>query len=159
MQVRQIHWTLLPNPVSSHTSLTLNCNEWTGTKKFSHSHINLSFGEVAPAAYHSTSQWYTLPAHEDRLYFLFVSQMMWYYSSQEWIGSATWISIKAGLWRWMRREGKRRTRPAILHRSFTKHCTARIQSDESSFLEAGLSLLLLTLKITFYASPLRGRLD
>ena len=105
------------------------------------------------------SQWYILPVYEDRLYFLYVSQMMWYYSSQEWIGSATWISIKAGLWRWMRREGTRQTGPAILHRSFAQRGTVRIQSDESSFLDAGLSLLLLALQITSTVFSFRSRLD
>lgn len=43
--------------------------------------------------------------------------------------------------------------PAILHRGSTLHRTVRIQSDESSFLDAGLSLLLLALEITSTLSP------
>ena len=117
------------------------------------SHQSFALGRLLPAAYRSTSQWYILPVYEDRLYFLYASQMMWYYSSQEWIGSATWISIKAGLWRWMRGEATRQTWPAILHRGSTLHRTVRIQSDESSFLDAGLSLLLLALEITSTLSP------
>lgn len=73
----------------------------------SQSHINLCFGKVAPVAYHSTLHYNIRPMSKDRLYFLYASQMMWYYSSQEWNGSATWISIKAGLLRWMRGEGTR----------------------------------------------------
>lgn len=99
---------------------------------YSHSHITVC--EKAPlAAYHSTLQWYILPMSVDRLYFLYASQMMWYYSSQEWFGSATWISIKAGLWRWMRGEGTRQKWACNPSPVASQNTAPSAQSDEHSF--------------------------
>lgn len=79
-------------------------------------------------------------------------------------GSATWISIKAGLWRWMRGEGTRQKWACNPSPVASQNAAPSAQSDErrflgAFFLDAGPSLLLLALKNHISVFSFRNRRD